>query len=89
MKKILLITLASTLLTISGCSINLGGSSHTPSKKSDVVYDCSAITDTAQKELSKRHKICGEESFSEISSCRDQVIASICKPVFKQQNTHN
>jgi hypothetical protein len=75
-KKILTIA-AITSIFMSGCSISIGGGNDAPSNK--VVYDCSVLSDQAQKELSSRTRICSFDT-----ECKEMAIQSACKPVISQ-----
>lgn len=85
MKKIILISAAMLSIMVSGCSIQLGGTTE-PSNVNNVVYDCSAISDQAHIEMTIKNENCGKGNTIFHEECREQVIKSTCKPIFKDKN---
>jgi hypothetical protein len=77
MNKKLLIMVATASIFVSGCSISIGGGNDAQSN--NVVYDCSVLSDQAQKELSSRTRMCSFDS-----ECKEMAIQSACKPVISQ-----
>lgn len=84
LKNLAIITMAA--IFISGCSVSIGGGSKSSkTKKQDIVYDCSEISDQAHKEMTERYNSCssGDTVFGQ--ECREQVIRSVCKPIIKSE----
>lgn len=75
--------ISSSLLSVfilSGCSINIGGSQES-SSSGNVIYDCSELSESTHKEMTKRYLACSDISSIQEKKCYDQVIESVCKPI--------